>query len=310
MCRDIHCHLSGSTPVWVLWQSIIESGFKIKAKTYSDFRQMLMLRGKVSNLDEYVEVLHIVDKVQSSPYVIQKSVYHSFVTAYLNGCSFLELRFNPSKRNQKGAIDLDKIIAAARSGMERARNNFGIDGSLVLCLGRDCTDKENQAVFEKAIKFNGRGVTGIDIAGPYSMTWDQRLMFKDFYKRANEAGLMTTCHAGEIWNGEKSTHEELRFALEELKVKRIGHGIHVVHFVDLIYLAKLNNVVFEVCPTSNLTTKAAENSKKLGWHFEHMRLAEIKHEVCTDSTELLGTNITTERDKYNMLSRGMDITGV
>lgn len=287
--RDLHLHLSGATSIPVLWELVCESGIKTKAKTYWEFeKSVLMGNSKVKDLDSYLDILHAIDRVQSSPNAIEMSVYDAFRSSYLSGTSYLELRFNPTKRSQNGAIDLDKIIISARAGMERAKINYGIEGKLILCLGRDCSEKANEAVIDKAIQYNGKGIYGIDLAGPYTVDWkDQKDFFKWAYKTANKCGLMTTAHAGE--ENHKDVEEELRWTIHDLKVKRIGHGIQIYQFKELMIAASLRKIIFEICPTSNLTTGVVQDSQDLSNMLIEMISNNLDLQVGTDSTHLLRT---------------------
>src|SRR2546429_329664 len=77
----------------------------------------------------------------------------------------LELRFNPMKRNLAGERDLDHIIHAALRGLDRACLEYNIRGGLIFCLAREFTADLNEIIVDKAIRYQHRGVVGIDLAG-------------------------------------------------------------------------------------------------------------------------------------------------
>jgi adenosine deaminase len=294
--KDLHLHLSSSTPINVLWELVVDSGYKMPAKTYWEFKHSVTLNNKAGmSLESYLEVLHSIDKAQSYPMAIEKCVYHSFVSAYMSGCSYLELRMNPTKRSQNGAIDLDSIIVRARAGMERAKSVYKIEGGLILCMGRDCTPDANEAVFRKAMQYAGKGIKGIDIAGPYSTNWwngDIGKRYVQMYKEARDRGLITTVHAGE----EKhiKVENELDWVLDDLKPNRIGHGIQIHNYSMLMSKAAYTETIFEVCPTSNITTGVVKNWKEMSKILNTMNRAGLFISTCTDSTSLINTNIKKE----------------
>jgi adenosine deaminase len=299
--KDLHLHLSGSTPYEVLWELVCEAGFKIKAKDFWTFKNTLsMSRENVHDLQSYLDVLHVVDKVQSSPQAVEKSVYHTFVGCFLSGCQYQELRWNPTKRSQDGNIDLDKLIVSARAGLERAQVNFGIEGQMILCMGRDCSPKANEAVFDKALKYFEKGVIGIDLAGPYKGTeapWEsQKELFKLCYYAANKNGLITTIHCGEEWHDD--IEAELEWVLTEIRPKRIGHGIWISKFPHLMKLAQKENILFEICPSSNLATRAVSSKEELGDILEVFEENKLNFCINTDSTTLIDTNIKKENQIF------------
>ncbi|SMR81466.1 adenosine deaminase [Aliiroseovarius halocynthiae] len=67
------------------------------------------------------------------------------------------------------------------------------------------------------------------------------------YDMAREAGLRLTTHAGE-WNGP----DEIRAALDDLKVERIGHGVRAIEDLALVERLVEDGVTLEVCPGSNV----------------------------------------------------------
>lgn len=73
--------------------------------------------------------------------------------------------------------------------------------------------------------------------------------FRRVFRRAAAAGLGLTCHAGE-----GTTAESVREVVEELEVRRVGHGIAAVEDERLLRELRDEDVVLEVCPTSNEKT--------------------------------------------------------
>lgn len=291
--KDIHLHASGSASPRVLYSLIRESGLKTKAKNYWEFEKLVtMNRSEIDNLDDYVAVLHDIDLIQSSPRALELCFYEAYVDSYLAGCSFLEMRFNPVKRSQNSKLDLDSLLVAARAGKERAKNYFGIDGSIALCMGRDCTQKANEAIAQKAMAYRKKGVSTLDVAGSENLPL--LAYFEDIYKEARCSGLQTTIHVGETKH--QNTQEELEFALTKLKSDRIGHGIRIVDYPDLMRLASLNGVLFEICITSNLTSKAISSLEEYAKIMKTFEQNGLKYTVCTDATHAINTNIKKENE--------------
>lgn len=296
--KDLHLHLSGATNPVILWTLIKESGFKVKSKDYFDFEETLLLdRSRVDSLDKYLEVLHRIDEAQSFPRAIELSVYDAFSSSYLAGCTELQLRWNPVKRSQNQKIDLDTLIVAARAGAERAKNYFGIGGSMIFCMGRDLDMAANGAIFSKALQYNHKGVTGIDVAGPESKALDPE--FVTYYKVARDVGLETTIHCGET-NHER-VEDELAFVIEKLRPDRIGHGVQIYRYPKLMKKASSAGIHFEICMTSNLTTRAVPSLDEFKQVFRAFEDNQLKYSINTDATYLLKTNIRKENELYNSL---------
>jgi adenosine deaminase len=109
---------------------------------------------------------------------------------------------------------------------------------------RACDRVLDQALRLQAYRVVGFGMGG-DEAGPRARD------FKSTYRRAARAGLGLTCHAGE------GTHADaVREVVEELGVRRVGHGIASATDETLLRELREERVLLEVCPTSNLCTGA------------------------------------------------------
>src|SRR5262249_53125163 len=212
--------------------------------------------------------------------------------------STIELRFNPMKRNLGGERDLDYIIAAAIRGMERACLAYGIRAGLVFCLAREFDYDLNDIIVRKAEKYRDRGVVGIDLAGPerHALEFGSDVdRYHDLFARARAAGLGTTIHTGE------TTHtgvDGVLAVLEKLQPDRIGHGIAAARSDELMDRLVERGTVLEVCPSSNLRTRAVSDWEELGDMFARFRTKGVRMTINTDGTYLLGTTL---RKEFNLL---------
>lgn len=297
--KDLHLHLSGATDPVLLFEIINETGLKLKNKDFYKFRDSLsMKKEKVSNLEEYLSLIHNIDEAQSSPKAIERSFYKSFVDAYCVGCDYLELRWNPYKRSQNFKIDFDKLIVSARAGYERAKTTFGITGGQIFCLGRDLEESANDAIFKKAMQYFNKGVKGIDAAGPEERV-PLKPEFENYYKTANALGMMTTIHAGERYYD--GVDETLATVIEKYQVKRIGHGVQIHKFPELMKIASKADIMFEICISSNLTTQAVKSEEEFAKIFKIFEEYGIKYTICTDAVYPLDTNIALENERYEKI---------
>ncbi|HME13522.1 MAG TPA: adenosine deaminase [Candidatus Acidoferrum sp.] len=75
--------------------------------------------------------------------------------------------------------------------------------------------------------------------------------FRAVYGRAEDLGMRRLIHAGEVGGP-----ENIRQAIEHLKVDRIGHGIAAIRDPALMDLLAERQIPLEVCPASNICTGA------------------------------------------------------
>jgi adenosine deaminase len=295
---DLHIHVGGAVAPHILWSIAHQQGFKLPVKTYFDFVELITSRpGKVGSLEDYLKILHTwTEKIQSSPSAIERSVYEVIGKEYRGSrVTQIELRFNPMKRNLNSELDLDHIIHAALRGMDRAMLEYGVKVGLIFCLAREFDHALNAKLVEKAIKYHSRGVYGIDLAGTEKNALELRTevvgQYEDLFARARKAGLKCTVHTGET----KGTGAEgVMAVVERLKPHRIGHGIRAAYDESAMKLLRERDVVLELCPTSNLHTKAVEGLDELRHIVQTFWDRRVKFTINTDGPYLLETDMRRE----------------
>jgi adenosine deaminase len=295
---DLHIHVGGAVAPHILWSIAHQQGFKLPVKNYFDFVELITSRpGKVGSLEDYLKILHTwTEKIQSSPSAIERSVYEVIGKEYRGSrVTQIELRFNPMKRNLNSELDLDHIIHAALRGMDRAMLEYGVKAGLIFCLAREFDHALNTILVDKAIKYRTRGVYGIDLAGTEKNAMELRpevvAQYEDLFDKARKAGLKCTVHTGETRG---TGAEGVMAVLERLKPHRIGHGIRAAYDEVAMQMLRERDVVLELCPTSNLHTKAVEGLDELRHIIKTFWDRRVKFTINTDGPYLLETDMRRE----------------
>jgi adenosine deaminase len=295
---DLHIHVGGAAAPHTLWSIAHEQGLKLPVADYWEFRELVSARpGKVKSLDEYLAVLHQwTEKIQSSPQAMERSVHEIIGKEYRSSrVNLIELRFNPMKRNQGGERDLDHIIHAALRGMDRGVLEYGVQAGLIFCLAREFEPHLNEIIVEKAIRYQRRGVVGIDLAGTErnALELDPAAVgkYRDLFAHARKAGLKTTVHTGETAG---TGPEGVRAVVEVLEPHRIGHGIAAAQDDRVMDLLRERGIVLEICPSSNLATRAVASLEELGGILNRFWERGVRFTINTDGPYLLDTSMRTE----------------
>ena len=295
---DLHIHVGAAVAPHILWSIAHQQGFKLPVKDYWEFVQLISATGdKVRSLDEYLHILHTVtEKIQSSPAAIERSIYEIIGKEYRGSrVSRIELRFNPMKRNLGGERDLDHIIHAAIRGMDRAALEYDCEAGLIFCLAREFDARLNEIILEKAIKYRRRGVIGIDLAGSEEHALELRPkdaeQYADIYARARKAGLKTTVHTGETPG---TGADGVRAVCELLRPQRIGHGVQAAYDDNAMKLLREQDITLEICPSSNLSTRAVSGWDELRHVVRTFLDRKVKLTINTDGPYLLDTDMKRE----------------
>jgi adenosine deaminase len=299
---ELHTHLGGSVASDIMWSLAHEQGIALPVKDYWAFDALVTVsdpRG-VQNLDELDAIYHWTELIQSSPLAVERSVHAAIGGAYRSQrITTLEVRFNPMKRNRGGERDLDHIILAATRGLDLARLEYPqVRAGLILMMDRTFDRRQNEVIVDKAVRWSSRGVVGVDIAGPRpgGLRYDYTQV-SAMVETAREAGLGITIHVGE----EGATGgEEIGEVVESLRPDRIGHGILAAHDPGLMELIREAGVVLEICPTSNLLTKALAVEEEVRETFRRFAEHDVPFTIATDGPEMMRTHL---RDEFALVHR-------
>jgi adenosine deaminase len=147
----------------------------------------------------------------------------------------------------------EAVVEALLSGLRRSTLPCG----LIVCAMRTDPPQETLRSAELAVRYRDAGVIGFDLAG--AERGYPPAAHAAAFARARDAGLGLTCHAGEADVGSRVLEAAA------LGATRIGHGVTIMRggtpaqtsvWVDQ---ARELGLHFEVCPSSNVHTGAAES---------------------------------------------------
>lgn len=179
-----------------------------------------------------------------------------------------------------------EYLHAIKDAADEAERDHGIILRGIITCIRHFGPEKAKASALCAAETAGDWIVGFGIAGD-----EMKGKPRDFaysFDMAREAGLRLTAHAGE-WGGAQS----VRDAVDDLKVERIGHGVHAINDLALVDKLVENEITLEVCPGSNVNLEVYPS---LAAHpIEKLRKRGVKVTVSTDDPPFFHT---TMRDEY------------
>lgn len=313
---DLHFHLGTSVSITKLGDIIGDRGQRIRGKVPDsrDLEDLIMVSPEEPcDMKEYFENIYhpFLDAVIGGREVVEDCTQTIFSGAYRNKIDIAELRTAPLKHNGKdGSYRLGNLLIGLTHGLDDALvKHKKLRAGLIFCLDRgwahqgsevrDRTGKsgfqKNQITVEKAIQFKSRGVVGIDIAGLGSPDPFPVEQYVDLFQEARAAGLGVTIHAGEH---EDANDIERMLVLEP---SRIGHGILAAYDPRLMGILRERGIVLEICPASNLATRAVRDVEQLVHIINTFVKNDVRFAIATDWPETIrGGRLA---DQYKLLAR-------
>ena len=122
-----------------------------------------------------------------------------------------------------------------------------------LGISRDSYKEEYKPIIIGLLKttfFSGIDLTSTENSIPNSQ-------FIEFYDLANSLNMTTKVHTGEQLGA-----EYIKECIYDFNPRQIQHGIHIIENEEVMKLAKERDIIFNVCPTSNVILGYAQSIKE------------------------------------------------
>lgn len=272
---ELHCHLDGS----------LSKGFIEKRLSRKVSWTELSVTEDCGSLEEYLEKFDLPGQCLKDEEGLEQAGYDVLRTMSKENVIYSEIRFAPLLSVTE-SMDTEQVIRSLIKGLEKGKQDFGIESNVIVCAMRHHSMEQNYGMIKTARKFLGKGVCAADLAGAEAQY--PMLEFMELFRKTKELGMPFTIHAGECGNPENIS--------DALKVgaKRIGHGIAMKGRADIQKMVKNLGVGIEMCPISNLQTKAVKSIRE--YPIREFLDAGLLVTIHTDNRTVSDTSMTKELD--------------
>ncbi|MDA7424935.1 adenosine deaminase [Thalassococcus lentus] len=184
-----------------------------------------------------------------------------------------------------------EYLAAIREAADHAERTMGVTlRGIVTCIRHFGPEQAKSAAL-CAAETADDWLVGFGMAGDENKGKQRDFAYS--FDMAREAGLKLTSHAGE-WRGP----QEVREAVDDLRVDRIGHGVRSIGDLAVVDMLAEKQVTLEVCPGSNVFLGVYGS---LAEHpIDQLRKRGVKVTVSTDDPPFFHTTMEKE---YGDLAR-------
>lgn len=272
---ELHCHLDGS-----LSHTFIEKRLGRKVS-----QSELSVSDDCRSLNEYLQKFDLPGKCIMNEAGLQEAGYDVLRSMKQENVCYAEIRFAPLFSETED-MNCSKVIEALLSGLERGKKEFGVEYGVLTCAMRHHSGEENYRMLRAAREYLGSGVCGADLAGAeaaYPMS-----EFMELFTKVGKLGIPFTLHAGECGNPQNIIDSV------QVGAKRIGHGIAMRGHKGLQRELAARNIGIEMCPISNLQTKAVNITAE--YPLREFLDAGLKVSINTDNRTVSNTTLTKELD--------------
>ena len=228
--------------------------FREQEFRYTDFAQFEKIL-----IDHALEVFKSADDY----YKVASSIFQS---ALSHNVRYLETSFHA------GMIEFLKIPGAEIINAIKSAIPDRLEVRIFLGISRNAYTEFLGPKLEKGIE-SWDGLAGIDLHGPEDLPLEEWTI--PFWGKARSLGLSVKAHAGEF-----GPSSNIDFAISELGVKRVQHGVAARNSDDLMSVIAENGVCLDMCPISNYKLRVVDS-----WQDHPLELFLDRGIRCTVSTD-------------------------
>ena len=245
---ELHLHIEGTLEPELMFKLAKRNNINIPYKNADEVKSAYNFK----NLDSFLDIYY-----QSSKVLINEEDFFDLTWAYLLKCKqdnivHTEIFFDPQAHIDRG-VSFEVVINGINNALKKANLEFGLSSKIIMCFLRHLEEDSGFNVLNHALKHKdkivGVGLDSSEIDNPPKK-------FKKLFNKAIEEGFLTVAHAGE-----EGPPEYIWDCINELKVKRIDHGVQCLKDDKLVEELVKKQIPLTVCPLSNVKLCVFDNLK-------------------------------------------------
>jgi aminodeoxyfutalosine deaminase len=242
----------------------------------------------------FIEVyLAVVDLIRE-PEDVRLLTYQVAAEMAGQNVRYAELTVTPYTSVRAG-IAIEAFVEAIEDARAAAERDLGITLRWIFDIPGEFGLPAAAATVDYAVNHGPSSLLGFGLGGPEVGV--DRPQFKPVFDRARAAGLHSVPHAGET-TGPQTVWDALNY----LGAERIGHGTSSTQDPALIQHLAEHRIPLEVCPTSNIATRAVDVLEN--HPIRAMYDAGVLVTVNSDDPPMFGTTLNHE---YEIAARLLDL---
>jgi adenosine deaminase len=299
---DLHRHLEGALRLETLWEFHCREKQRLHRSLAALRAACSIAPGERPGFQGFLNRFPGLRFKYGGAEALQRIAAEAVADAAADGVVHLELRFSPifcalrMKDAPAGGVAVPGSVSRAEAeraaeavvhGAREEAARRGISVIFIVTMARHFGVAMHRPAAELLHRPIGAALDGLDLAGDESHSAGG---FSDFLREWQAEGRFITIHAGE--DRRAGGPQNVREALAEWKADRIGHGVRAIEDRDLVRLLARQRVALEMCPTSNVQTRACACFR--AHPLKRLLAAGVAATINTDDPAISGTTLSEE----------------
>ena len=287
---ELHIHIEGSLEPQMIFSLAQRNKIMLPYFSIDEIKAAYQFTNLQSFLDLYYQGMSVLQTSED---------FYDLMLAYLQKASQqnimkAEIFFDPQGHLLRG-IDWPIFMSGFKNAIDYAKDNLGINASLIMCFLRHLPEVDAIKTFEAAMDYRdlfiGIGLDSSEIGYPPQL-------FKNVFRMAKDAGLYLVAHAGEegdasyVWG-----------AIDDLGVDRIDHGNNAITDIELVKRIAKDGLTLTMCPLSNQRLQSVPDLSK--HQLRKFMDYGVKVTINSDDPAYFGGYLN---ENYLALAKSLDLT--
>lgn len=249
---DLHVHLDGSMRLDTILELAKQDHVGLPTFDKGELFNHLYAGERCDSLEDYLKAFGTTLSVLQTQDALVRAAFELGEDAAKENVRYIEVRYAPMLHT-RGGLSLAEIVEAVLLGLRKAKRQYGIRYGVILCGIRSMSAESSMRMAELCVAYKNRRVVGFDLAGAeVNYPAKEHLAAFQLILKNN---INCTAHAGEAYGPDSISQ-----AIHNCGAHRIGHGTRLREDGDLLNYVNDHRIPLEVCPSSNIQTKAV-----VGW---------------------------------------------
>jgi len=288
---ELHLHLEGAVSARTAIELARKHG--LPTRDFEDASKAFHF----ADLAEFLRAYDVICRSIVDAEDFHRVTYETLARCAASGARYVEFFFSPQPHLDNG-VAYKTMLDGITAGIRDAESDLHIHSRLVPAINREL----GPAIAMKFLDFvlSDRRAEVIGIGLDYDEAGHPPGPYAEVYRRAKNAGLHATAHAGE--NGPSGN---VSASLDLLGCERIDHGYHVVDDPALVAACRERGTIFTVCPTTTIHTTTFRDLASPEHAIRRMSAAGLQLVINTDDPALFRTDLAKE---YQLASQKLGFT--
>ncbi|OGR34406.1 MAG: adenosine deaminase, partial [Desulfobacula sp. RIFOXYB2_FULL_45_6] len=209
---ELHLHIEGSLEPELMFRIAKRNRIRLPFDNEEQIRDAY----RFSDLQSFLHIYY-----QGAGVLQTKEDFYDMTRDYLERCHLqqiihTEIFFDPQTHTDRG-IAFGTVVEGICRALNEGKEKLNVGSHLILCFLRHLGPGRAMKTLDQALDYKkeiiGVGLDSSELGFPPDR-------FKAVFEKAMDHGFLTVAHAGE-----EGPPEYIRQALDDLKVKRIDHGV-------------------------------------------------------------------------------------